>query len=99
MASMLSVTCPRFPAYLGHAHVTDTYWYLTATPELLRYALLRMEQSEQEHQIHELTPQRFPVSWRPSSLTVSCDNERWLPHPRELPRYVSSAAGVTHNER
>jgi integrase len=24
--------------YLGHAHVTDTYWYLTATPELLSEA-------------------------------------------------------------
>lgn len=24
--------------YLGHAHVTDTYWYLTATPGLLRQA-------------------------------------------------------------
>jgi len=24
--------------YLGHAHVTDTYWYLTATPELLAQA-------------------------------------------------------------
>ena len=22
--------------YLGHAHVTDTYWYLQATPELTR---------------------------------------------------------------
>jgi integrase len=41
---------PKLSTYLGHAHVTDTYWYLTATPELLRYALLRMEQSEQEHQ-------------------------------------------------
>lgn len=25
---------------------TDTYWYLTATPELLQHALLRVEQSE-----------------------------------------------------
>jgi len=24
--------------YLGHAHVTDTYWYLTATPALLAEA-------------------------------------------------------------
>lgn len=40
---------PELSTYLGHAHVTDTYWYLTATPELLRYALLRVEQSEQEH--------------------------------------------------
>jgi integrase len=24
--------------YLGHAHVTDTYWYLTASPDLLARA-------------------------------------------------------------
>jgi len=24
--------------YLGHARVTDTYWYLSATPELLHEA-------------------------------------------------------------
>jgi integrase len=39
---------PELATYLGHAHITDTYWYLTATPELLRYALLRVEQTEPE---------------------------------------------------
>jgi integrase len=34
---------PELATYLGHAHITDTYWYLTATPELLRQALLRVE--------------------------------------------------------
>jgi integrase/recombinase XerD len=29
--------------YLGHAHVTDTYWYLTGTPELLAAAGKRLE--------------------------------------------------------
>jgi integrase len=29
--------------YLGHAHVTDTYWYLTGTPELLALAADRFE--------------------------------------------------------
>ncbi|UQG55099.1 MULTISPECIES: tyrosine-type recombinase/integrase [unclassified Marinobacter] len=29
--------------YLGHAKITDTYWYLTATPELLAKAALRPE--------------------------------------------------------
>jgi integrase/recombinase XerD len=33
-------------AYLGHAHVTDTQWYLTATPQLLRHVLRRVERSE-----------------------------------------------------
>ncbi len=31
--------------YLGHAHVTDTYWYLSAVPELLQLAAMRLEQS------------------------------------------------------
>jgi integrase len=29
--------------YLGHAHITDTYWYLTASPELLALAARRFE--------------------------------------------------------
>lgn len=29
--------------YLGHAKVTDTYWYLTATPNLLARAASRFE--------------------------------------------------------
>lgn len=38
---------PQLSTYLGHAHVTDTYWYLTATPELLHFALRRVERSRQ----------------------------------------------------
>ncbi|MGH8132469.1 MAG: tyrosine-type recombinase/integrase [Steroidobacteraceae bacterium] len=37
---------PELCAFLGHAHITDTQWYLTATPQLLRYALNRVERSE-----------------------------------------------------
>jgi len=29
--------------YLGHARVTDSYWYVTATPELLAQAVQRLE--------------------------------------------------------
>jgi integrase/recombinase XerD len=37
-------TClPILSTYLGHAHVTDTYWYLTGTPELLGAAGKRLE--------------------------------------------------------
>ena len=36
------------PAYLGHAHVTDTYWYLTATPELLHYVMQRVQRSREQ---------------------------------------------------
>jgi integrase len=38
---------PELSTYLGHAHVTDTYWYLTATPKLLHYALRQVERSKQ----------------------------------------------------
>jgi integrase/recombinase XerD len=34
---------PILSTYLGHAHVTDTYWYLTGTPELLGAATRRLE--------------------------------------------------------
>lgn len=32
---------PRLSTYLGHAHVSDTYWYIEAVPELLRLAAER----------------------------------------------------------
>jgi integrase len=34
---------PTLSTYLGHGHVTDTYWYLTSTPELLAAAGERLE--------------------------------------------------------
>lgn len=34
---------PQLAAYLGHAHVSDTYWYLSATPELLALAARQLE--------------------------------------------------------
>jgi len=37
---------PKLSTYLGHAHITDTQWYLTATPQLLRAALKCVERSE-----------------------------------------------------
>jgi integrase len=36
---------PELSTYLGHTNVTNTYWYLTSTPELLRHALHRVERS------------------------------------------------------
>jgi integrase len=35
---------PELSTYLGHVKVSDTYWYLSATPELLQLALQRSEQ-------------------------------------------------------
>jgi len=35
---------PVLSTYLGHAHITDTYWYLSCTPELMTAAGKRLEQ-------------------------------------------------------
>jgi integrase/recombinase XerD len=37
---------PELSTFLGHTHITHTQWYLTATPELLRAVLQRVEISE-----------------------------------------------------
>jgi integrase/recombinase XerD len=34
---------PILSTYLGHVHVSDTYWYLTAFPELMGQAVRRLE--------------------------------------------------------
>ena len=34
---------PQLATYLGHARVSHTYWYLTATPELLQAAARRLD--------------------------------------------------------
>ncbi|MBV9364280.1 MAG: tyrosine-type recombinase/integrase [Solirubrobacterales bacterium] len=40
--------------YLGHAHVSDTYWYLTGVPELMAIAAERFERFAQAEQGGEL---------------------------------------------
>lgn len=37
---------PELSAYLGHARVSDTYWYLSAVPELMQLAAMRLEQTQ-----------------------------------------------------
>jgi integrase/recombinase XerD len=37
---------PELAAYLGHAHVNDTYWYLSATPELMALVVQRWESDQ-----------------------------------------------------
>lgn len=34
--------------YLGHGRITNTYWYISANPELLRLAALRLEEKKGE---------------------------------------------------
>lgn len=38
----VKVRLPALSAYLGHVHPSDTYWYLTAAPELLALAADRL---------------------------------------------------------
>jgi len=39
---------PILSAYLGHVHVADTYWYLSAWPELMHEAMRRLERRWEE---------------------------------------------------
>ena len=41
----VGVCLPELATYLGHVHVNDTYWYLSATPELLQLATLRWQRA------------------------------------------------------
>ena len=36
---------PHLATYLGHARASDTYWYLTATPELLQLVARRLDRA------------------------------------------------------
>ncbi len=38
----------RLTTYLGHTHVTDTYWYISAVPELMQLAAQRLEQPKEK---------------------------------------------------
>lgn len=37
---------PELATYLGHAHVNNTYWYISAVPELLSLATMRLDTIE-----------------------------------------------------
>jgi integrase/recombinase XerD len=39
---------PVLSTYLGHVNVSDTYWYLTACPELMGLAIKRLERRWEE---------------------------------------------------
>ncbi len=40
---------PVLSTFLGHVHVADTQWYLTASPELMREAMSRLEHRWEGH--------------------------------------------------
>jgi len=39
---------PAIATYIGHGHVADTYWYLSATPDLLKRAAARLDRARLE---------------------------------------------------
>lgn len=40
---------PVLSTYLGHVHVADTYWYLSAHPQLMALAMARAERRWEQH--------------------------------------------------
>jgi len=42
----VDVHMPELSTYLGHLHVSGTYWYLSAIPELLQLATRRWERKK-----------------------------------------------------
>ncbi len=40
---------PVLSTYLGHGHVTDTYWYVSGTPELMEVVGERLEKRWEAH--------------------------------------------------
>lgn len=44
----VNLMLPALSTYLGHARVTDTYWYLTAVPDLMAVASARFERRRGE---------------------------------------------------
>jgi integrase/recombinase XerD len=43
MAPMSTTPWRRSPTYVGHAKISDTYWYLTGVPDLMAVAGKRFE--------------------------------------------------------
>ena len=52
----LARALPALSTYLGHAKVSDTYWYLTVTPDLLARAAERFEGFTQPRRGGEVKP-------------------------------------------
>lgn len=40
----IDIHLPALTTYLGHVNIQDTYWYLSACPELMKVAAQRLEQ-------------------------------------------------------
>ncbi len=44
----VAAAMPRLSTFLGHVHPNNTYWYLTASPELLHLAVERLEHRNED---------------------------------------------------
>jgi integrase/recombinase XerD len=44
--AVVDARLPELATFLGHVHVSDTYWYISAVPELLALATRRWERAE-----------------------------------------------------
>ena len=64
---------PRLATWLGHAHVSDTYWYLSATPDLMQAAARRLQSCTMAgpHSPRMVVPQSRP------SPPTSHKNHTW----------------------
>ena len=60
----------QLATYLGHARVSDTYWYLTADPELLQLAARRLDRTARRGPPPS-PPPTSPGCWRRPSATAS----------------------------
>ena len=45
-AADISALLPVLSTYLGHVEPANTYWYLSAVPELMQLAAARLEQHQ-----------------------------------------------------
>ena len=84
---------PILSAFLGHVHVADTQWYLSASPELMREAMRRLEHRWAKGN-HERYRQFLGIARGvlPATLNAAAPSEP--SYNQLLPRYVLSTPKV-----
>ena len=84
---------PTLSASLGHAHVNDTFWSLSATPELLREVPQHLDTDrEEEHSAGGdlVSPPSASVFYRAADAPTASES----PHDCALPSHVLSPPAV-----
>ena len=72
---------PELTTYIGHGHVSDTYWYISATPELLQLATERLEQQTRRAFVMKTEPSFCGVTSSLLYRAAQSDNEMPVPTP------------------